>query len=193
MLSPSFSLAEARRCGKRGLLLAAVALLAPVASANAIEVEIDTAAVGHSDHLYPLYTPDYAENPGAQPEFLNDAGKVKDSVTNGANDYSSVDGGTITDEMVKDCAKQALAGLAWDVWWSVSEGQSFSLNEAGEHAIESCLDSVTSSSEPSAAHSIAATLATTITEGANDYLNASPDLYGLADWLQIVDYYYIEE
>jgi len=174
-----------KRVAVCGLPAVVATALIPTGAAYALELEIDPAAASHSDQLYPLDTPDYAQNPGASTDLRNSDDNVLDSA-----DHSD-SGGPSEEEprrkVIRDCTKEGLADIAWDIWWSVSHEHSFSLPQQAEEAIEGCLKTYIGEPESAVAQSIAAA----ITNGAHSFLAVDPDLYGLADWLQIVDYYYI--
>ena len=187
-----------RRRASFGALLAGVGILFILASA-AQALEIDPARIVHRDQLFPLDDPHYAQNPGSLTEFKDSDSEVQKSATDHSGGGGPSENATEEEpiqreteqKLVRDCTKIGLFDIAWDVWWSATYNHTLDFTRSTEGAIESCLKTYVSP-EPNTVHSIAEPLAVAITNGANSFLSHNPDLYGLVDWLQIVDYYYIQ-
>jgi hypothetical protein len=182
--------AAVRRRLPVGVLTAGVvALLASAGSARAaLVVEIDPAATSHSDQLYSLNHPNYGDSASQSVTNLsNDASHVGSHVDDEANQFSSDE---TLEKLIKDCAKEGLSTMAWDLWWSITNGQDFNFTEDTENSISACLETYTTPSQVNA-RSTAEILTNAIAQGASEALSVNNDLYGLADWLQAVDYYYV--
>jgi hypothetical protein len=96
------------------------------------------------------------------------------------------------DKSERDCAKTALGELGWDIWWAITEGQSFDLESTATHVIELCLNArIPGQVNVPATASVYAGMITSDAE--NVYQQEERDIYGVADWMLYADYWHVEE
>jgi hypothetical protein len=168
-------------------VLGLLALGGPLAQAALV---VDPATMAHNEPMYSLDHPNYGANPSTTPtstfDTLNsEASRVRDQVV---RDSAAAQVEELK-KLIRDCGKQALANAAWDIWYVIAYGGTFDLEEVLTRTGESCLHLYAPGKLDG--RGIGSTFASTITNAAVAVFGAAPDLVGLADWLQVVDYYYI--
>lgn len=178
----------------RHLKISGAATLVSVAAALFVAAPapaaIDVAPIlAHSDEISSLARPEFgrAETAAALDDTAREAGTaLADRAAEDAVDGREVE----TTE--RDCAKDALGDLGWDIWWAVSTGHSFDLGETAEHILENCL--ATYAPEGVDAVKVSREFASVITSDAESVYRAEEgDIYGVADWLLYADYWYVSE
>lgn len=173
------------------VLQGSLAAAAPLANA----LEVDPTILAHAEPLHPLDHPNYAsaDTSGSFDSLTAEAQGAGGDVNGDAHDAVKSDAGGViepsVEPIVRDCAREALAGTAWDIWYVIVKGGSFILEERLETITEGCLKAWAPSWVDAAG--IAAKLASAITNDAEQALGSAPDLYALADWLQVIDWYYV--
>jgi hypothetical protein len=177
---------RARSVGLATVASLALGLLVAAPATAAIEVE---PTLQHNDPISSLASPEYGRSDAAA-ALDKRAAEDRDAITQRAAQDSS--DGEEVDKFEKDCAKAALGALGWDIWWAVSEGQSFDLRSTAQQAIEQCLKLYIPGQVD--AHTTARNFAAIITSDAEAvYQQEQGDIYGVADWMLYADYWYIAE
>ena len=169
--------------------LVGVVLASSVSAGTAYAAfEVDPAAIGHTDPTYTLAHPNWGDSATQSvTSFDGEASQVQSKVDETATETG--DSGVA--KLVRDCAKEGLASLVAELASAIANNQSLDLMQAAEHSILSCLETYTTPSQINAQEA-AATLAADIAQGASEALGVNEDVNGLADWFQVVDYYYVE-
>jgi hypothetical protein len=149
---------------------------------------VDPTTMAHSEPLYTLDHPNYGSSASSTNTFdmLNgEASRVRHEVMRDATAAHD----EALEQLVRDCANQALANTARNIWYVIANGGTLDVQKVLTQTGESCLNLYAPGQLN--ATSRAATFASAATAAAESVFGVEPDLYGLADWLQVVDYYYI--
>jgi hypothetical protein len=95
------------------------------------------------------------------------------------------------EKTIKDCTKKGLQDTAWDLWWSSLEPErTFNPKAVFEKSTLECFES-SLVARAGFLGELAKLIANEIGHSAEESLERDYDVAGLADWLQVVDYYYV--
>jgi len=158
--------------------------LLPTGAGAAIVVDPQVAP---HEPIYSLANPSYAR-PEDAPNLDQAAQKAKDDIVSASEQASS---DADVEKVERDCAKEALASVAWDIWWAVTSQATLDVGGAAQNAAEACLGLYVPQqvNVAQASHEIASA----ITRGAEEASEQEGgDVYGVADWMLVADYYYVE-
>ncbi len=141
------------------------------------------------DEFHSLSHPDYGSTePEAVNHLSSDASLAGGEITQSADEAAS---DPHAEKLIRDCAKKGLEDTAWDLWWSsTGEGQDFSPKEEFENKTLECFETWLEA-ESGVLGDLAKLIANEVGQGAEGALGSDNDRAGLADWLQVVDYYYV--
>jgi hypothetical protein len=150
---------------------------------------IELPTVLHDD-VHPLSHPDFGSvEPAVVDNLKTDASSVGEDVTKTASETASDDH---SDKLIRDCVKKGLEDVAWDIGWANAEEQTdYSPKDDFEHRTMKCFETWLEAEAGELGH-LVNVVANQIGHGAEAAVASDNDLAGLADWLQVVNYYYIE-
>jgi hypothetical protein len=141
------------------------------------------------DDFHPLSHPDFGSvEPGIVDDLKTDASSVGEDIAKTASEAATDDH---ADKLIRDCVKKGLEDVAWDIGWANAEETDYSPEEDFESRTLKCFETWLDAEAGELGH-LVNVIADQIGHGAEAAVESENDLAGLADWLQVVNYYYVE-
>lgn len=149
---------------------------------------IELPSVLHDD-FHPLSHPDFGSvEPGIVDTLKTDASSVGEDITKTASEAASDDQ---ADKLIRDCVKKGLEDVAWDIGWAnVKEETEYNPKQDFEKRTLKCFETWLEAETGELGY-LVNVIANEVGQGTEAAVRSDNDLAGLADWLQVVNYYYV--